>query len=384
MSAIPQAARIHDGIEHSSALAGLLLGLVAGALLGAFIMASGGLGAILIGAAVGGSLGATILEFAGSFITSRAGEIISGAATVFHNRRMAARAIIDTVDCHAGKHIAMGSDSVTIEGYPAARKEDKTECDGKICEGSEDVFIGRNQVQYLDIDPEVPLWLEIGVMALGLVGGVGAIMMAARGARLIQAFRMAGGLLGGLGGGAGAHWLGGRIFGEGSTGQRVLTFLGGFAGGWAGSRVARVPATRIMLNRAEAAGWQRPDGSPIYPPEGGYANPAPLRNNSTLPRDALFDRYGGYMKDGEFRDGGRYGSPAGTPYTDRALPPGTNNKDYSTYRVLKPLPVRSGRIAPWFGERGNGTQYEFDRGIDKLISDGYIERVSRVPGGGGS
>jgi len=43
----------------------------------------------------------------------------------------------------------------------------------------------------------------------------------------------------------------------------------------------------------------------------------------------------------------------------RALPPGSNRKPYTIYRVLKPLDnVAASKIMPLFGETGLGTQYE--------------------------
>ena len=47
--------------------------------------------------------------------------------------------------------IAQGSSNVFINNQPAARKGDKLECSAAIVEGSPDVFIGGEQVTYLDI-----------------------------------------------------------------------------------------------------------------------------------------------------------------------------------------------------------------------------------------
>ncbi len=54
--------------------------------------------------------------------------------------------------------IARGSSNVFINNQPAARKGDKLECSAAIVEGSPDVFIGGEQVTYLDIQPEFPPW----------------------------------------------------------------------------------------------------------------------------------------------------------------------------------------------------------------------------------
>ncbi len=54
--------------------------------------------------------------------------------------------------------ITRGSSNVFINNQPAARKGDKLECSAAIVGGSPDVFIGGEQVTYLDIQPEFPPW----------------------------------------------------------------------------------------------------------------------------------------------------------------------------------------------------------------------------------
>lgn len=54
--------------------------------------------------------------------------------------------------------IAQGSSNVFINNRPAARQGDKLECSAAIVGGSPDVFIGGEQVTYLDIQPEFPPW----------------------------------------------------------------------------------------------------------------------------------------------------------------------------------------------------------------------------------
>ena len=59
----------------------------------------------------------------------------------------------------------------------------------------------------------------------------------------------------------------------------------------------------------------------------------------------------------------RYGYPGGTfcvsskehHTLSRALPPGSNQKPYTIYKVLKPIDnVAASKIMPWFGEIGLG------------------------------
>lgn len=63
---------------------------------------------------------------------------------------------------------------------------------------------------------------------------------------------------------------------------------------------------------------------------------------------------------------GSFISAAAAPYSQRALPPSNlaTNPDtpdfpynYHVYRVIKPLPVVGGPIAPWFGQPGLGAQF---------------------------
>jgi RHS repeat-associated protein len=71
--------------------------------------------------------------------------------------------------------IAEGSDSVFIDTFPAARKDDKLTCSAAIVDGSPNVFFGGNKTQYLDIADDVEWWetaLEIGI---GLLMGKGKL-----------------------------------------------------------------------------------------------------------------------------------------------------------------------------------------------------------------
>ena len=52
----------------------------------------------------------------------------------------------------------------------------------------------------------------------------------------------------------------------------------------------------------------------------------------------------------------RYFSPEGTPITNRSLHPSTNTNNYNAYEVLKPLPVQSGTVAPFYGQPGGGVR----------------------------
>jgi uncharacterized Zn-binding protein involved in type VI secretion len=225
------AAREGDSIEHSSALAGLLIGLAVGAAAAALIVGTGGLAAVAMvgaGAAAGAGIGQLIGSL--SFCRNEAGQIESGSPNVFFNGKPAARAHLDHVDCdqHGDDEVlAEGSDSVYINGQPAARVDDRTECDGKISAGSANVFIGGGTKQTDTISPEVPAWLEWTVAGVGLASAV-----VLTGGLLIPALASAGGVAGGVAG----TWVGGKLYGEGSDEQKVLGFTGALFGGALGAK----------------------------------------------------------------------------------------------------------------------------------------------------
>ena len=110
--------------------------------------------------------------------------------------------------------------------------------------------------------------------------------------------------------------------------------------------------------------YYNPDGSPIWPPNRGFdGNPIKV----TLEPGTLIDRYG--------YDGGTFVSPKGIPYTERSLPIGTDKKPYTVFEVVKPVEVQAGKIAPWFGEKGGGIQYEFSQKISDLLQQGILRKV---------
>ncbi|NWC93005.1 MULTISPECIES: PAAR domain-containing protein [unclassified Pseudomonas] len=231
------AARLDDPIEHSRALGGLLAGLAIGAgavLVGIAFVATGGLGAVALCAMVGAgaATGAGIGQLLGSlsFACHGAGQIKTGSGNVFTNGKAAARAHVDTAVCDqhgpAPQIVAQGSDSVYINGQPAARVGDRTVCDGKISSGSANVFIGGGTETTDVISPEVPGWLERAVMVVGL----GSAFVLASPVIVIA------GLVGGIAGGLGGNWAGGKLFGEGSDGQKLMAFGGALLGGGLGAK----------------------------------------------------------------------------------------------------------------------------------------------------
>lgn len=105
---------------------------------------------------------------------------------------------------------------------------------------------------------------------------------------------------------------------------------------------------------------------PYWPVNRGFAN-TPV--SKTLQPGTRIDRYG--------YDGGSFVSPQGVPAPMRSLAPGTTDKPYSVFEIVKPLDVQSGRAAPWFGQPGGGIQHELGRSIKELLDAGIIRRVTQ-------
>lgn len=68
--------------------------------------------------------------------------------------------------------IAQGSGNIYINSQPAARKDDHTECDAVIEDGSPNVFFGGGTQTVLEISPEIPDWLRQVVDVLYVVAGM--------------------------------------------------------------------------------------------------------------------------------------------------------------------------------------------------------------------
>ncbi len=124
-------------------------------------------------------------------------------------------------------------------------------------------------------------------------------------------------------------------------------------------------------------------GSWIYPPDDGFL--ARIVVVATLPEGARIDRFGS-----EF---GAFLAPWYSPYGKRAIPPQNLNTfdpaypcNYHAYKVLKPLKVRLGVVAPWFEQPGKGAQDKLDATLVPgaptplsvlwLVDNGYLQRLN--------
>jgi RHS repeat-associated protein len=183
------------------------------------------IGALCTGAAAGGAIG----QLLGGLGKSPCGFISTGAKTVIFGEKQAARACVDTADCrdHGKKLIATGIFNVLIEGYPSATVGDTGQCSFEITKGCPTILIGgdRSQCPGINIEGEVPVWLQWLHRGLGLVGGF----------LLLLPFGVARAILSLTLGEAGSRILGhygNKYFGK--WGGVAGSVLGGFLGGGLG------------------------------------------------------------------------------------------------------------------------------------------------------
>ena len=106
------------------------------------------------------------------------------------------------------------------------------------------------------------------------------------------------------------------------------------------------------------------DGTIKWPQNNGFDG-TPVKK--TLQPGTKVDRYG--------YGGGSYVAPEGTPYTQRSMFPGSDKLPYSVYEVVKPVDVKAGNVAPWFGEQGGGVQYKFEQSVSSLVEQGILRKV---------
>jgi len=125
--------------------------------------------------------------------------------------------------------------------------------------------------------------------------------------------------------------------------------------------------------------WNASAQSYNYPPLNGFQLNTvnqPIDGNQTLPVGLRVDRFGSEY--------GAFLAPAGSPYSQRALPPSNLDTpagsgypyNYHVYEVVKSFDVLSGPIAAWFGQPGQGTQYLTYSNILTLVNGGYLQRVN--------
>ncbi|WP_241510341.1 RHS repeat-associated core domain-containing protein [Burkholderia seminalis] len=246
-----EAARVTDPIDHTSALAGFLVGAVLGiALIAAVAFATFTCGfgvALLAGmmAGIGAQALLSIGESIGKMFSSQSGNIITGSPDVYVNSMSAAYATLSGVAC--SKHppiplVAQGSTNIFINGLPAARKDDKITCGATIADGSHDTFFHGGTQTYLPVDDEVPPWLRTATdwaFALaGLVGGLGGLLKAAGGmSRAVMP--------------CAAKFIGGYVLGEAVSRYVAGPAINKAIGGMFGNPVDVTTGRKILLAESE-------------------------------------------------------------------------------------------------------------------------------------
>ena len=132
--------------------------------------------------------------------------------------------------------------------------------------------------------------------------------------------------------------------------------------------------------------YNQTTGEPIWPGQNGDPNIDGFLNgkyeDTKLRPGEQIDRYGG--------NNGTFFGDEGTSIPERAMTPNSDFSKYNKYVVAREMPVRKGKIAPWFDQPGGGIQYQIDPGfvssiksklrpkedfIDGLVRMGYLDRI---------
>lgn len=132
--------------------------------------------------------------------------------------------------------------------------------------------------------------------------------------------------------------------------------------------------------------YNQTTGEPIWPGQNGDPNVDGFLNgkyeDTKLRPGEQIDRYGG--------NNGIFFGDEGTSIPERAMAPNSDFSKYNKYVVAREMPVRKGKIAPWFDQPGGGIQYQIDPGfvetiraklklgetfIDGLVRMGYLKRI---------
>jgi RHS repeat-associated protein len=108
---------------------------------------------------------------------------------------------------------------------------------------------------------------------------------------------------------------------------------------------------------------RREFGIKNYPPNNGAVSGT--ENLEYLQEGVKIDRYGSLN--------GTYASPSGTPLELRSLPP-SNSGVLNSYEVIKPFPVQSSTISPWYNQPGGGIQYKLPKNINWLLENGFLKK----------
>ena len=131
------------------------------------------------------------------------------------------------------------------------------------------------------------------------------------------------------------------------------------------AELAAEQGVAYTMGKEGEARFYADDGRPIYPTNDGAVG---VIVTITLPAGDVLTRYG--------RPTGRYVSPDGMTFEQRALPSTTSEGDFHVYCVERPIDgVQKGKIAPWFGRLGGGIQYKLPDRIVNLMEASMLREV---------
>ncbi len=171
------------------------------------------------------------------------------------------------------------------------------------------------------------------------------------------------------------------------TGVTSNTIVGGFLGGmgaiadsnsetkfldgvWSGIKMGVISGTiggvAGAINYSHNNHVDLFTGNKIYPKNNGFVG---TPRSFELQQGQVVDRYGGTT------DRSSFVSPEGTLIENRSLHPNTNTNIYERYEVLQPFSVQAGRVAPFYGQPGMGTQYQTPQAINILVTQGFLRLI---------
>tara|TARA_R100000306_G_C4382287_1_gene146325 strand:- start:21400 stop:31095 length:9696 start_codon:yes stop_codon:yes gene_type:complete len=144
---------------------------------------------------------------------------------------------------------------------------------------------------------------------------------------------------------------------------------------------ANIAESKVGTKSSKFAGYFKAEGRvqeefEIWPPNRGAYGPI---EKMTIQPGEFLDRYG--FPGGTFVSPAKSTLKADNPaFETRALPSYKQNDPYNVYEVLKPIEnAPRSKILPWFGQPGQGVQFDLPHSVKWYIENGYVKQT-----GGGS
>ena len=153
--------------------------------------------------------------------------------------------------------------------------------------------------------------------------------------------------------------------------SRVKKVVDKMRSGGANAAKRAAPKRKPYLRRDLDDEWFDPEtGDLRWPKDDGFDG---VPQKAELKPGQRIDRYS--ARTGE-NDSGQFLSPQGSSYESRALPYDDSKMRYAQYEVVKPIPVQSGKAAPWFGQSGGATQFKTEQSVGDLVKAGYLKEIN--------